>query len=317
MRYWSILLQLLPSLACRDNIDRVMVWKQSKFITTELLSVIDGHDRDIWRKLSWNIFLLCWRNIFDSHWNYWSHWQPSFNHLVFKEKSHFLQTNEDPGSVWLNLHHQQYSFVQPPKTFLWSRICLPLHCDSDVTSDTDLHDCLHLLDSVNHHWEIHYCLSSLVQGLVPFILLLGLNVAIYRQICEMQDQRMLSQQQEIRFSQISIAIAAVFILCHTVKWISNVWEYYMVLMYGKVTAWPNWVSYSISLSHLLITVNCSVNFFIYFIKHRQRKNSCNISQGSTVMEMDTMEFRPSATSQTLLPFIDSENMTITNEELED
>ena len=96
----------------------------------------------------------------------------------------------------------------------------------------------------------------------------------------------------------------VFILCHTVKWISNVWEYYMVLMYGKVgnlptlelifisvfqvTAWPNWVSYSISLSHLLITLNCSVNFFIYFIKHRQRKNSCNISQGSTVMEMDTM-----------------------------
>ena len=173
----------------------------------------------------------------------------------------------------------------------------------------------------------------------------------------MQDQRTLSQQQEIRFSQISIAIAAginlmsvfelnflnmyvinnqllsfqkrrkntnqimntigdsviqtqskldhlVFILCHTVKWISNVWEYYMVLMYGKVgnlstlelisisvfqvTAWPNWVSYSISLSHLLITLNCSVNFFIYFIKHRQRKNSCNISQGSTVMEMDTM-----------------------------
>lgn len=121
-----------------------------------------------------------------------------------------------------------------------------------------------------------------------------------------------SQQQEIRFSQISIAIATVFILCHTVKWISNFFEHYMNQKYGKVTNWPNWVSYSIHLSHLLITFNCSVNFFIYFIKHRQRKKYEGRSPGSTI-EMETMGSRQSRTSQTLLPFMDKDDKIVTIE----
>ena len=69
------------------------------------------------------------------------------------------------------------------------------------------------LHQYNCKWEVAFRILHneyifFFLGLVPFILLLSLNVAIYRQICEMQDQRMLSQQQEIRFSQISIAIAA-------------------------------------------------------------------------------------------------------------
>ena len=32
--------------------------------------------------------------------------------------------------------------------------------------------------------------------------------------------------------------------------------------------WPTWVQYVTRISHLLLAFNCSVNFFIYYIKRR-------------------------------------------------
>ena len=51
----------------------------------------------------------------------------------------------------------------------------------------------------------------------------------------------------------------------------------------QVHKWPTWVNFIASASHLLIVFNSSVNFFIYFAKHRQRKLN---TAGS--IEMDTM-----------------------------
>ena len=48
--------------------------------------------------------------------------------------------------------------------------------------------------------------------------------------------------------------------------------------------WPGWVTYVACLSHLLIIINSSVNFFIYFIKYQQRKSS---ARGSS-LEMESM-----------------------------
>ena len=57
--------------------------------------------------------------------------------------------------------------------------------------------------------------SQHVSGLVPFIGILGLNISIYRQICQLQKGRLVSNvrfsiqnQQEIRLCQISVAITA-------------------------------------------------------------------------------------------------------------
>ena len=57
--------------------------------------------------------------------------------------------------------------------------------------------------------------SQPVSGLVPFIGILGLNISIYRQICQLQKGRLVSNvrfsiqnQQEIRLCQISVAITA-------------------------------------------------------------------------------------------------------------
>ena len=47
--------------------------------------------------------------------------------------------------------------------------------------------------------------------------------------------------------------------------------------------WPGWLSYVTCTSHLLTTFNCSVNFYIYFLKHNNgRSSSC------TNLELPTM-----------------------------
>ena len=61
--------------------------------------------------------------------------------------------------------------------------------------------------------------------------------------------------------------------------------YLLNYLFSKVpNKWPGWVTYVACLSHLLIIINSSVNFFIYFIKYQQRKSS---ARGSS-LEMETM-----------------------------
>jgi len=132
-------------------------------------------------------------------------------------------------------------------------------------------------------------LNLIVNGLVPFISILVLNICIYLQIVQIQKGNVVSNvrsnQQEIRLSQISVAITGVFILCHSVKWIPNIWELATVLQSGKVDDWPDWVQLISCLSHLLTTFNSSVNFFIYLIKYKQRKHN---NQSVTSVDMENI-----------------------------
>ena len=94
-------------------------------------------------------------------------------------------------------------------------------------------------------------LNLIVQGLIPFALLVGLNTRIYLQVIKsifkhienndvhapaLQIKRLnglphpgFSQREpgkvrDVRNTQISLAIAGVFLVCHSVRWIPNIWE---------------------------------------------------------------------------------------------
>ena len=61
----------------------------------------------------------------------------------------------------------------------------------------------------------YYNTFSLLSGLVPFVLIFGLNIATYRKICQMQRENfemrrgsLHQREHEIKLSQISLAIAA-------------------------------------------------------------------------------------------------------------
>jgi len=126
--------------------------------------------------------------------------------------------------------------------------------------------------------------NLVIHGVTPLVLLIALNIAIYRQIRRLGSLRRDGSlhQREVRLAQVSCGIVAVFILCHSVKWIPNIYELVQVED-GKGVAWPPWIEYVTCSSHLLTTLNSSVNFYIYLFKHMRRREETG-RQFSCVVE---------------------------------
>ena len=67
-------------------------------------------------------------------------------------------------------------------------------------------------------------------------------------------------------TQISLAIVSLFIACHGVRWVPNTWELSQ-LDTTDTKEPPEWLEEISALSHLLITLSCSVNWSVsVFIK---------------------------------------------------
>lgn len=138
--------------------------------------------------------------------------------------------------------------------------------------------------------------NLVIHGIIPLLLLILLNIAIYRQIRGFQvgsalPGRSTLHQREVRLAQVSCGIVAVFVLCHSIKWIPNIYELIQVENNEEEVPWPVWVEYVTCLSHALTTFNSSVNFYIYIFKHCQRKRSGRASlysRDSKELQMTTM-----------------------------
>jgi len=138
--------------------------------------------------------------------------------------------------------------------------------------------------------------NLIVHGIIPLFLLIFLNIAIYRQIRKVRGivPGGCLHQREVRLAQVSCGIVAVFIICHSIKWVPNIYELLQVQT-GQVftqdmeVIWPAWVEYVTCLSHLLTTFNSSVNFYIYMFKHFKRRDT---RQGNR--PRDSIELKDSA-----------------------
>ena len=81
-----------------------------------------------------------------------------------------------------------------------------------------------------------------------------------------QQQQPSSKKNEIALAKVSLTIVFIFILCHSVKWIPNIYEL-VRLSSEDQRKWPPWVESVTHISHFLTTFNSSVNFYIYIFKH--------------------------------------------------
>ena len=62
----------------------------------------------------------------------------------------------------------------------------------------------------------------------------------------------------------------VFIGCHSVRWVPNMWEAMQTNRGDNpVLALPMWVHHISQVSHLMTILSCSTNFYIYLAKHGQ------------------------------------------------
>ena len=85
-----------------------------------------------------------------------------------------------------------------------------------------------------------------------------------------------SKKNEIALAKVSLAIVLIFILCHSVRWIPNVYELVRIVR-GQKEDWPSWIESLTHISHFLTTLNSSVNFYIYCFKHFSNSSSSNTS----------------------------------------
>ncbi|XP_023320601.1 FMRFamide receptor isoform X2 [Eurytemora carolleeae] len=109
---------------------------------------------------------------------------------------------------------------------------------------------------------LHFIFNSIL----PLSILLTLNTAIYRKLStcveQMPGQLRRSteghlRRRELRLARISLLIVFIFVLCHTPKVFPSAFE-----ICGQD---PHMVPTLVEFSHLLLTVNSSVNFLVYYL----------------------------------------------------
>ena len=145
-------------------------------------------------------------------------------------------------------------------------------------------------------------LNFVFNGLIPFSLIITMNTLLYSQlkiIVNSQSYRssrfmsaasshILNQSlvedniagqsnenkrikySEVMMSKVTIIIAFVFIIFHSIKWIPNIYELIQRIMNDENDEdieWPTWVESITQISHFLIVLNSSVNFYIYWLTH--------------------------------------------------
>ena len=62
------------------------------------------------------------------------------------------------------------------------------------------------------------------------------------------------------------SIVVVFICCHSTKLVTNTYEAYQMIYYGKLVIWPPWAEILSRLNHFMLALNASINIFIYVAK---------------------------------------------------
>ena len=149
----------------------------------------------------------------------------------------------------------------------------------------------------NKYYYIIYIigLNLLVNGVLPFTIILILNILLHNRLKEIilidpchstresfastsamannhghQNNMLQINFSEIVLAKISIMIAAVFLTFHSIRWIPNIFE----LTQRKLSDmeeihWPEWIETVTTISHFLILLNSSVNYYIYAFTHNK------------------------------------------------
>ena len=183
---------------------------------------------------------------------------------------------------------------------------------------------LTLLRKNKYYYSIYIIgLNFVFNGLIPFSLIITLNMLLYRQLkliiktssfvsrtssltsslqqkpsqsFDAYKNRNENKRQrgvklgEVMLAKVSLVIVVVFIICHSIKWIPNIYELVQRLdTDNEKLEWPFWIDTITQISHFLMVLNSSTNFYIYWITHTSIPLSicCAIQQrqGSSDIEM--------------------------------
>jgi hypothetical protein len=77
---------------------------------------------------------------------------------------------------------------------------------------------------------------------------------------------------EIVLSKVSLIISLVFIICHSIRFVPNIYELIARIHDNQYELWPDWIECFTYLSHLLTVFSASVNFYIYYFARYEIKS---------------------------------------------
>merc|ERR1711899_612304 len=106
-------------------------------------------------------------------------------------------------------------------------------------------------------------------GLIPFVALILLNAQTVKSLVVqnrlpegmISNQSIHNKKNEIALAKVGLTIVLIFILCHSVKWIPNIYE--LVRLSGNdKRQWPPWIESTTHIAHFLMSLNSSVNFYV-------------------------------------------------------
>ena len=119
-------------------------------------------------------------------------------------------------------------------TFLCNVLLILFLLGTMETIEDDKYGIVPTMMRLNPYYYRIYCvwLNLLLMGLGPFLLLIILNTLTLRELTisamsvqpnTLEDR--LARRKNIVLSKVSLAIVFVFIVCHSIKWIPNIYEY--------------------------------------------------------------------------------------------
>ena len=165
---------------------------------------------------------------------------------------------------------------------------------SDLKTETDLNCTKEGYKATNLrlnsvYYSIYLFWMNLVfMGIIPYVTLVVLNSRIlnnlrlhlqHRNQCSVLESRppnsgdttfheccipfTKTKKNQILLAKTNLVIVLTFILCHSLRWIPNIYEFIYKEMYDE----SSWVQSVECISHLLITLSSSVNSYIYRFTH--------------------------------------------------
>ena len=95
---------------------------------------------------------------------------------------------------------------------------------------------------------------------------------------------------EIMLAKVSLSITFVFIICHSIRWVPNIYELIQRINNPDIP-WPSWVEAFTCVSHFLTVLNSSVHFYIYYFT-RNKITSVFSQTNKRLNEISKVEYSP-------------------------
>jgi hypothetical protein len=86
---------------------------------------------------------------------------------------------------------------------------------------------------------------------------------VFNECCIPLRRKVITKKNQMLLAKTNLVMVLMFILCHSLRWIPNIYEYKYNQMYDD----QSWIQSIEPISHLLITLSSSANSYIYRLTH--------------------------------------------------